>query len=105
MWSVGVLGVAVGLLVCLCFALVDRSDRLEQADDVPVGVDVDLLAAWNRRQAGHRSHLADQRRDEARPGRQSDVADRHREAGRPAFRFGSWLIEYWVLAMHTARWP
>ena len=24
--------------------------------------------------------------------------------GRP-FRFASWLSEYWVLAMHTGRWP
>ena len=42
----------------------DRSDRappvraLEQPDDVPVGVDVDVLAARAGRQAGHRPHLA-----------------------------------------------
>src|SRR5258705_6239613 len=55
----------------------------EQADDVAVGIDVDLLATWTRRKTRHRPHLAAQRRDEPRAGGEADLADRDREAGRP----------------------
>ena len=60
--------------------------NLEQADDVPVGIDVDVLAARLRRQARHRPHLAAQRGDEAGAGRQPDLADRHGEPGRAALQ-------------------
>src|SRR5690606_11770092 len=47
-----------------------RESGSEQADDVPVGVDVDALAARLRGEARHRPHLAEERRDEARAGRE-----------------------------------
>ena len=79
--------------------------RSEQPDDVPVRVDVDVLAARHRRQPGHRPHLAAQRRDEPAPAdsRISRIGT-VKPAGRP-LRFASWLSEYWVLAMQTGRCP
>ena len=72
-----VLGVVIGLVDRGLLRARDGSPRLtvapalpaaavpsEQPDDVPVGVDVDLLAARSRRQPRHRPHLAAERRDE-----------------------------------------
>src|SRR5450756_1393323 len=53
------------------------SQCLEEPDDSPLIVDVDLLPRRLRRQAGHRSHLAEKWVDEAGANRRPHVPDRH----------------------------
>ena len=57
-----------------------RQRRLEEADGLSVGVDVDLLAGRPGRQPGHRQHVAAVGGHETRAGEQARVADRHAEA-------------------------
>src|SRR3989304_9162122 len=63
-----------------------RESRLEQADDLTVRIDVDVLAARPGWQTGHRPHLARERRDEPRPGRPPTLTDGDAEAARPALQ-------------------
>src|SRR5664280_2881368 len=73
-----------------------RTVRLEESNDIPVRVNVDVLAGRVRRQARHGPHLAEERRDEARAGREMDLADRDAEARRAT-------LQRWVVAQREVR--
>ncbi len=83
-----------------------RQNPPEQAFDLALLVEEDLLRGRRLGQAGHGHDLAADDDDEAGAGRQPDLADRHGVAGRRARAgWGSVEKEYWVLAMQTGSLP
>ena len=84
-----------------------RRSALEQPDDVPVGVDVDVLAA-RVATAGpgivRISPTSGVMNPAPADSRMSRIGTRE-AARRGPSGSASWLSEYWVFAMQTGRWP